>query len=64
MPFVREKLPWWRLLGRFCLRLLKLFLKTVFVLLLIVIPVPVGFMKPHIPKPDRRNQPTQVARKD
>ena len=44
-------------------RALLLVLRILFVLLLIVIPLPFGLGKPIIPAPQRRNLPAQVDRK-
>ena len=51
--------PWWRRAVRLPLRFLSLLVKILFVILLIVIPIPIAF-RPNIPKPERRNRVTQV----
>lgn len=38
-------------------------LRVVFLVLLIFMPIPM-VLRPHVPKPDRRNLPTEVMRKD
>ena len=45
-------------------RALVTVLRIFFILLLLVLPIPIAPRRLPIPKPDRRNQPTQVVRKE
>ncbi len=64
MPHLRKKSPLPRRVLEACLRGVRFAVKSLFVLLMIVIPVPLLPVAPKMGKSDRRNVPGEVKPKE
>ena len=64
MPFQREKAPLPQRALKACLRGLRFAVNSLFILLMIVTPVPLLPVLPKMGKADRRNVPGEVKPKE
>jgi len=60
MPLHRPRASLWRRAANACLRGCQFAVRGLFVLILLVLPIPLLPVPPRMGKPDRRNVPGQV----
>jgi len=64
MPYPREHVPLYRRVAKACLRGVRLAVNSLFILIMIVIPVPLLPVQPKMGKADRQNAPGEVKPKE